>query len=80
MQAMIDIAKELDPDRTRTIGVVTKPDLIPARTHDRWLQLMANRRPGYELKLGYWVVMNPGQVGVRATRHLLSWMALPGWW
>ncbi|KAI8915267.1 P-loop containing nucleoside triphosphate hydrolase protein [Powellomyces hirtus] len=56
-QAVVHMAKEVDPHGIRTLGVLTKPDTIEAGTHDRWLQIMLGHQ--YALKLGYWMIKNP---------------------
>ncbi|KAJ3017362.1 hypothetical protein HKX48_003571 [Thoreauomyces humboldtii] len=56
-QAIVHMAKEVDPHGMRTLGVLTKPDTIEAGTHDRWLQIMLGHQ--YALKLGYWMIKNP---------------------
>ncbi|KAJ3214590.1 hypothetical protein HDU67_001455 [Dinochytrium kinnereticum] len=58
-QAIVHMAKEVDPIGVRTIGVLTKPDTIEAGTHDRWLQILLGQN--YSLKLGYWMVKNPNK-------------------
>ncbi|KAJ3192762.1 hypothetical protein HK101_005998 [Irineochytrium annulatum] len=58
-QAIVHMAKEVDPQGTRTIGVLTKPDTIESGTHDRWLQILLGHN--YQLKLGYWMVKNPNK-------------------
>ncbi|KAI9096930.1 P-loop containing nucleoside triphosphate hydrolase protein [Phlyctochytrium arcticum] len=56
-QAIVHMAKEVDPHGMRTLGVLTKPDTVEAGTHDRWLQIMLGQ--AYHLKLGYWMIKNP---------------------
>ncbi|KAI8819361.1 P-loop containing nucleoside triphosphate hydrolase protein [Fimicolochytrium jonesii] len=58
-QAIVHMAKEVDPHGMRTLGVLTKPDTIEAGTHDRWLQVMLGHQ--YNLKLGYWMIKNPSK-------------------
>ncbi|KAG2501873.1 hypothetical protein HYH03_000371 [Edaphochlamys debaryana] len=53
------MALERDDDGLRTLRVLTKPDNIPAGTHDKWLSLVAGERPGSGL--GVYAVKNPGQ-------------------
>lgn len=62
MQQIVRLAKEADKEGRRTIGVLTKADTIEHETHDRWLPIMKNEQ--YPLRLGYFVVVNPSQVGV----------------
>ncbi|KAJ3319684.1 hypothetical protein HDU76_000474 [Blyttiomyces sp. JEL0837] len=58
-QAIVHMAREVDPYGLRTIGVLTKPDTIEPGTHDRWLQIMQGQT--YPLKLGYWMIKNPSK-------------------
>ncbi|KAI9349478.1 P-loop containing nucleoside triphosphate hydrolase protein [Zopfochytrium polystomum] len=58
-QAIVRMAKEVDPTGSRTIGVLTKPDTIESGTHDRWLSVMLGQT--YALRLGYWMVKNPSK-------------------
>ncbi|KAI8846380.1 P-loop containing nucleoside triphosphate hydrolase protein [Chytridium lagenaria] len=58
-QAIVHMAKDVDPMGVRTIGVLTKPDTIESGTHDRWLQILLGQT--YSLKLGYWMVKNPNK-------------------
>ncbi|KAJ3044369.1 hypothetical protein HDV00_002261 [Rhizophlyctis rosea] len=59
-QAIVHMAKDVDPYGLRTLGVLTKPDTIEAGTHDRWLQILLGNQ--WALQLGYWVVKNPSKV------------------
>ncbi|KAJ3113830.1 hypothetical protein HDU96_002872 [Phlyctochytrium bullatum] len=58
-QAIVHMAKEVDPMGIRTMGVLTKPDTIETGTHDRWLQILLGH--SYTLKLGYWMIKNPNK-------------------
>ncbi|KAJ3183982.1 hypothetical protein HDU85_001833 [Gaertneriomyces sp. JEL0708] len=58
-QAIVHMAKEVDPYGMRTLGVLTKPDTIEAGTHDRWLSIMMGQQ--YGLKLGYYMIKNPSK-------------------
>ncbi|CAG8463440.1 14419_t:CDS:2 [Racocetra fulgida] len=59
-QAIVTLAKEADPLGIRTLGVLTKPDMIEEGTHDTWLKIM--RGEANPLELGYYVVKNPTKV------------------
>ncbi|CAG8700870.1 18172_t:CDS:2 [Dentiscutata erythropus] len=59
-QAIITLAKEADPSGVRTLGVLTKPDMIEKGTHDIWLKIMGGE--AHQLELGYYVVKNPTKV------------------
>ncbi|KAJ3119581.1 hypothetical protein HK098_005317 [Nowakowskiella sp. JEL0407] len=58
-QAIVNWSKEIDPYGLRTIGVLTKPDTIEAATHDKWVSILLGHH--YNLKLGYWMVLNPSK-------------------
>ncbi|KAJ3297651.1 hypothetical protein HK104_000284 [Borealophlyctis nickersoniae] len=59
-QAIVRMAREVDPYGLRTLGVLTKPDTIEAGTHDRWIQVLLGHQ--FPLQLGYWVVKNPSKI------------------
>ncbi|KAJ9073386.1 hypothetical protein DSO57_1017098 [Entomophthora muscae] len=56
-QAILSLAKQVDPKGQRTIGVLTKPHTIEANCHSTWFQVLNNRR--FTLKLGYYIIKNP---------------------
>jgi hypothetical protein len=43
LQAVIKMAREVDPQGLRTIGVLTKPDTIEAGTHQPWVKVLQVR-------------------------------------
>lgn len=50
-----------DPDGSRTIGVLTKPDLTESiGLEDKFLELVKNKDKRNEFKLGWYVLLNPG--------------------
>ncbi|KAM0285959.1 hypothetical protein ACHAQH_001147 [Verticillium albo-atrum] len=58
-QEVLTLAKEVDPDGVRTMGVLTKPDLAPERaTQQAICELVLGRR--HTLRLGYYIVKNRG--------------------
>lgn len=58
-QEILKLAKNADPNGSRTMGVLTKPDLAPERaTQQSILDLIQGKRQ--DLKLGYCVVKNRG--------------------
>ncbi|EMD32900.1 hypothetical protein CERSUDRAFT_76972 [Gelatoporia subvermispora B] len=62
------LAKTLDPDGKRTMGVLTKPDRIPSGEEDRWLRFVRNE---YEaLENGWFSVKQPDS---RALAEGISW-------
>jgi GTPase SAR1 family protein len=58
-QEILKLAKDNDPNGSRTMGVLTKPDLAPERAvQQNILDLIQGKRQ--DLKLGYCVVKNRG--------------------
>ncbi|XP_006886828.1 PREDICTED: interferon-induced GTP-binding protein Mx2 [Elephantulus edwardii] len=55
----LSMAKEVDPDGDRTIGILTKPDLVDKGTENSILKVMQNLT--YHLKKGYMIVKCRGQ-------------------
>ncbi|KZT61034.1 hypothetical protein CALCODRAFT_447877 [Calocera cornea HHB12733] len=54
-QAALKEARDADPDGTRTIGVLTKPDTVQDGEEHLWVPLLQNEGP-HALELGYFVV------------------------
>jgi hypothetical protein len=59
-QEIIDMAREVDPEGKRTLGVLTKPDLIDKGAESRVVDLVEDR--DMRLKLGWIIVRNMGQM------------------
>ncbi|KAH7347876.1 dynamin family protein [Plectosphaerella cucumerina] len=59
-QAVMREAAKHDPARERTLGVVTKPDLLPVGSdlQKDYLQLVRNAQTTHKLKLGWHMVRN----------------------
>lgn len=57
-QAIIQGARHFDKDGTRTIGVITKPDLINKSTEERVARLAKNSER-IKLHHGFFLMMNP---------------------
>lgn len=58
-QEILKLAKDADPNGSRTMGVLTKPDLVPERAMQQTiLDLIQGKRQ--DLKLGYCAVKNRG--------------------
>ncbi|XP_069437350.1 interferon-induced GTP-binding protein Mx2 isoform X1 [Ovis canadensis] len=55
----LSMAQEVDPDGDRTIGILTKPDLVDKGTEKGVLKVMQNLT--YHLKKGYMIVKCRGQ-------------------
>ncbi|CAG8699061.1 641_t:CDS:2, partial [Acaulospora colombiana] len=58
-QEIISLAKIVDPSGSRTLGVLTKPDIIEPGTHEPWLRII--RGEAHKLSLGYYIVKNPNK-------------------
>ncbi|KAF6802724.1 dynamin family protein [Colletotrichum sojae] len=54
-------ARHFDPSGSRTIGVLTKPDLCESiGLEDKFIELVQNRDKQNFFKLGWYVLLNPG--------------------
>jgi GTPase SAR1 family protein len=54
-------ARHFDPDGTRTVGVLTKPDLTESiGLEDKFIELVSNRDRRNHFRLGWYVLLNPG--------------------
>ena len=60
-QEIREIAKTLDPDGRRTVGILTKADRIPEGQEAPWMKILQNQQERYQLLHGYFAVKNPGQ-------------------
>ncbi|PYI35444.1 vacuolar sorting protein VPS1, dynamin [Aspergillus indologenus CBS 114.80] len=58
-QEIIEMAREVDPDGERTLGVLTKPDLVDKGAEQKILDIVAGRE--LPLKYGWILVRNLGQ-------------------
>lgn len=58
-QEILEMAEEVDPDGHRTLGVLTKPDLVDKGAETSVTELIEGKR--HQLTLGWNVVKNPGQ-------------------
>ncbi|CAN8095464.1 unnamed protein product [Discula destructiva] len=65
-QEILKLAKDADPSGSRTMGVLTKPDLAPERAmQQNIVELIEGKRQ--DLKLGYCVIKNRGADDVKST-------------
>ncbi|XP_040606320.1 interferon-induced GTP-binding protein Mx1 [Mesocricetus auratus] len=64
----LSMAKEVDPEGDRTIGILTKPDLVDRGTEDKVVDVVRNLV--YHLKKGYMVVKCRGQQDVQKQLNL----------
>ncbi|KAK3185243.1 hypothetical protein K4F52_005943 [Lecanicillium sp. MT-2017a] len=89
-QDVLRIARQHDPDGKRTLGILTKPDLVKEKTIQnriRELIEMKDMKTGAYLALGYYVVVNrgsdesgPDQASVQQREELFKeepWCSLP---
>jgi Dynamin family/Dynamin central region len=58
-QEILEMAEEVDPDGHRTLGVLTKPDLVDKGAEKSVTELIEGKR--HQLTLGWNIVKNPGQ-------------------
>lgn len=63
-QDILEMAKEVDPSGVRTLGVLTKPDLIDPGAELPILELFEGKR--HPLRLGWILTKNPGQKELRS--------------
>ncbi|KAL6751626.1 P-loop containing nucleoside triphosphate hydrolase protein [Haematococcus lacustris] len=67
-QVVYQMAREADPHQQRTLGVITKADVIPPGSHSMWIRMMQGDL--FPLNLGYYMVVNPNQVDLdKGTSH-----------
>ncbi|KAG7441691.1 P-loop containing nucleoside triphosphate hydrolase protein [Guyanagaster necrorhizus] len=62
MQAAVKLAKERDPGGDRTIGVLTKPDMLTegaSGARQKWTQIILGQDQKHKLKHGYYCVLLP---------------------
>ncbi|XP_042543192.1 interferon-induced GTP-binding protein Mx2-like isoform X1 [Dipodomys spectabilis] len=59
----LSMAQEVDPDGDRTIGILTKPDLVDKGTEDKVVDVVHNLV--YRLKKGYMIVKCRGQQDIQ---------------
>ncbi|KAH8430985.1 uncharacterized protein LDX57_008647 [Aspergillus melleus] len=58
-QEIVEMAREFDPDGDRTLGVITKPDLVDKGGEGKVIDLVEGRE--MQMKLGWIIVRNLGQ-------------------
>lgn len=58
-QEILEMADEVDKEGIRTLGILTKPDLIDRGAEGQVVDLLDGKR--HSLKLGWHIVRNPGQ-------------------
>jgi hypothetical protein len=65
-QEILERAEDLDPEGIRTLGVLTKPDLIDQGGEGAVVDLLEERK--HRLRLGWHLLRNPGQSDLNAGR------------
>lgn len=58
-QEVVEQAEDLDPEGDRTLGILTKPDLVDKGAESDVIELIEDKR--HRLKLGWHLLRNPGQ-------------------
>ena len=58
-QEILELAEDCDPQGKRTLGVLTKPDLVDQGAEKNVISILDGEQ--HVLKLGWYVVRNPGQ-------------------
>lgn len=84
-QTIIKLAREYDPDGERTVGIITKPDLINDGAEGK-LALVAKNQGVIKLKMGFFLLKNPTPSEInngitmeaRASSEL-RWFSSPVW-
>ncbi|XWX00434.1 hypothetical protein V2A60_008454 [Cordyceps javanica] len=84
-QPIIKLARKHDPDGQRTVGIITKADLINEGTEAR-IALVARNKDTIKLKLGFFLVKNPSPVELKShisaetrSRRELQFFASQAW-
>jgi GTPase SAR1 family protein len=58
-QEILTMAEEVDEEGVRTLGVLTKPDLVDSGAEKSVIELVKGMR--HKLELGWYILRNPGQ-------------------
>ncbi|KAK2820034.1 hypothetical protein FQN49_007786 [Arthroderma sp. PD_2] len=84
-QPIIRAARLFDKEGARTVGIVTKTDLINDGTEDR-IAIVAKNQGPIKLKLGYYLLKNPSPKEIEAgitskerKRKEIEWFQRPSW-
>ncbi|KAJ6439095.1 dynamin GTPase [Purpureocillium lavendulum] len=84
-QPIIKLARKHDPEGQRTVGIITKPDLINEGSQAK-IALVAKNKDSIKLKLGFFLLKNPSpseleqglNMATRAAREQ-RFFSLPQW-
>ncbi|KAI0391629.1 P-loop containing nucleoside triphosphate hydrolase protein [Xylariaceae sp. FL0594] len=62
-QRVLSMVQRYDEKQERTLGIITKPDLLKHGSQEECeiLQLARNQKPGHKLALGWYVLRNGGE-------------------
>uniref|UniRef100_A0A6A7G6G3 Uncharacterized protein n=1 Tax=Hirondellea gigas TaxID=1518452 RepID=A0A6A7G6G3_9CRUS len=63
-QVVKALASRYDKEGLRTVGVLTKPDVIESGCYEKWLNILTGKRHG--LRLGWFIVKNPSKLELAA--------------
>ncbi|KAI0126991.1 vacuolar sorting protein VPS1, dynamin [Xylariales sp. AK1849] len=66
-QEIIQMAEDADPHGQRTLGVLTKPDLVDKGAEDKVMELVTNTKGKGRFELGYTIVCNRSQSDLNIT-------------
>ncbi|OLN97026.1 Interferon-induced GTP-binding protein Mx2 [Colletotrichum chlorophyti] len=83
-QGIVRIAREYDADGRRTVGIITKPDLINDGAEAK-VALIAKNLDSIKLKLGFFLLKNPSPSdlkagrGVRRSQLEMAYFSTPTW-
>ncbi|GFH15051.1 uncharacterized protein HaLaN_11210 [Haematococcus lacustris] len=66
-QVVYQMAREADPRQQRTLGVITKADVIPPGSHSMWIRVIQGDL--FPLDLGWYMVANPNQKDIDQGIH-----------
>lgn len=84
-QGIIKLARQFDPDGERTVGIITKPDLINKGTEGK-IASVAKNLDNIKLRLGFFLLKNPSpteleqglDIDMRSRREL-QYFSSPPW-
>lgn len=65
-QEILERAEDLDPEGIRTMGILTKPDLVDHGSENTIIDLLMGRR--HQMRLGWHLLRNPGQAELQSSR------------
>jgi hypothetical protein len=69
-QEILERAQDLDPQGMRTLGVLTKPDLVDKGAEHAVMEILLGKR--HQLRLGWHLLRNPGQSELVCNRNKIE--------